>query len=162
MIFQAVKIKHHRGPVTALQVSTASDVLVSSSHDATICLWSLENFSLLNTIQLNGPILNIQISSDSVSFSLLLYPCYIKNIYNLFFYCYWIDKNLILFFIKRKIFDIKRCIDRRQLYTEHCVHKVLSVCISVCIVYTSEQNSKLLIIICSALIFCLWALIESA
>ncbi|XP_037046627.1 uncharacterized protein LOC119081650 [Bradysia coprophila] len=60
------KIKHHRGSVTALQVSTASDVLVSSSLDTTICLWSLENFCLLNTIQLNGPIFNIQISSDSV------------------------------------------------------------------------------------------------
>lgn len=66
---QVVKIKHHRGPVSALQVSTASDVLVSSSHDTTICLWSLEDFTLLNTIQLNGPIFNIQISSDSVSFS---------------------------------------------------------------------------------------------
>lgn len=65
--FQVEKIKHHRAAVTALQVSTASDVLVSSSLDTTICLWSLENFSLLNTIQLNGPIFNIQISSDSVS-----------------------------------------------------------------------------------------------
>ncbi|KAJ6644572.1 Protein qui-1 [Pseudolycoriella hygida] len=61
-----VKIKHHRGPVTALQVSMSSDVLVSSSHDTTICLWSLENFSLLNTIVLNSPIINMQISSDSV------------------------------------------------------------------------------------------------
>ena len=64
---QIQKIDHHRGPVTAVQVSNASEVLVSSSHDATVCLWSLENFTLLNSIQLATPILNIQISSDSVS-----------------------------------------------------------------------------------------------
>lgn len=71
------KIDHHRGPVSGLQVSHVSDVLVSSSHDATVCLWSLDDFTLLNTIQLNSPILNIQISSDSVSdvkFSILFAP----------------------------------------------------------------------------------------
>uniref|UniRef100_A0A6B2E988 Putative conserved secreted protein n=1 Tax=Phlebotomus kandelakii TaxID=1109342 RepID=A0A6B2E988_9DIPT len=61
-----MKIDHHRGPVTAVHVSAASDVLVSSSHDASICLWSLENFTLLNTIQLHNPIINFEISSDSV------------------------------------------------------------------------------------------------
>lgn len=64
---QLSKIDHHRGPVTAAQVSHTSEVLVTASHDTTVCLWSLETFKLLNTIQLNGPILNIQISSDSVS-----------------------------------------------------------------------------------------------
>lgn len=66
-LFQITKIDHHRGPVTGLQVSHISDVLVSASHDAAVCLWSLDDFTLLNTIQLNSPILSIQISSDSVS-----------------------------------------------------------------------------------------------
>lgn len=64
---QITKIDHHRGSITGLQVSHISDVLVSSSLDATVCLWSLDDFTLLNTIQLTSPILNIQISSDSVS-----------------------------------------------------------------------------------------------
>jgi NACHT domain- and WD repeat-containing protein len=63
---QLTKINHHRGPVTAVKISAASDVLVSSSTDASVCLWSLDDYSLLNTIQLNKPILNIQISSDSI------------------------------------------------------------------------------------------------
>lgn len=62
-----MKIDHHRGPVTAVQVSQESDVLVSGSHDATVCLWSLENYTLLNSIQLIKPVMNIQISCDSVS-----------------------------------------------------------------------------------------------
>lgn len=62
-----MKIDHHRGPVTAVQVSQESDVLVTASHDATVCLWSLENYTLLNSIQLNRPVMNIQISCDSVS-----------------------------------------------------------------------------------------------
>lgn len=71
-----MKIDHHRGPVTSVQVCQASDVLVSSSHDATICLWSLENFTLLNLIQMNSPVMNIRISSDSVSvFAVLYYYC---------------------------------------------------------------------------------------
>lgn len=61
------KIEQHRAAVTALSVCTASDVLVSGSRDATICLWSLDNFSLLNMLQMNKPVLNLQISSDSVS-----------------------------------------------------------------------------------------------
>lgn len=64
---QVTKVDHHRAPVTAVQVCNASDVLVSGSRDATICLWSLDDFSLLNLIQMNKPVLNLQISSDSVS-----------------------------------------------------------------------------------------------
>lgn len=66
---QVTKIEHHRSPVTAVRVCNASDVLVSGSRDATICLWSLDNFELLNLIQLKQPVLNLQISSDSVSAS---------------------------------------------------------------------------------------------
>ncbi|XP_063698417.1 protein qui-1 isoform X2 [Culicoides brevitarsis] len=60
------KIDHHRGPVVQVKVSQPSDVLVSASHDATVCLWSLENFTLLNLIQLVSPVIDIQISIDSV------------------------------------------------------------------------------------------------
>lgn len=66
-LLQIKKIDHHRGPVTGASVSNASDVLVTSSHDSTVRLWSLDNFSLLNTIELPSAILNIQISNDSVS-----------------------------------------------------------------------------------------------
>lgn len=62
-----MKLDHHRGPVTAVKISASSDVLVSSSYDRTVCLWSLEDYSLLNTFQLSCPIMNIEISSDSVS-----------------------------------------------------------------------------------------------
>ncbi|XP_062708711.1 protein qui-1 [Aedes albopictus] len=60
------KIDHHRGPVTAIHVAMPSEVLVSSSHDGTVCLWSLDNFTLLNCIQLPHPVLNFQISCDSI------------------------------------------------------------------------------------------------
>ncbi|XP_055611687.1 protein qui-1 isoform X2 [Uranotaenia lowii] len=60
------RIDHHRGPVTAVHVAMPSEVLVSSSHDATVCLWSLENFTLLNCIQLLHPVHDIQISCDSI------------------------------------------------------------------------------------------------
>lgn len=62
-----MKLDHHRGPVTAVRVCPASDVLVSGSHDTTICLWSLDTFSLLNLIQMHKAVLNIQLSCDSVS-----------------------------------------------------------------------------------------------
>lgn len=65
-LVQIHKIDHHRGPVVQVKVSQPSDVLVSASHDATVCLWSLENFTLLNLIQLVSPVIDIQISIDSV------------------------------------------------------------------------------------------------
>lgn len=40
--------------------------LFSGSSDSTICLWLLENFSLLNTITLPYPVTMLDISSDSV------------------------------------------------------------------------------------------------
>lgn len=52
--------------MVGLAVAQASDVLISASHDATICLWSLENFSLLNLIQMTSPVVDFQISSDLV------------------------------------------------------------------------------------------------
>uniref|UniRef100_A0A182UMK7 WD_REPEATS_REGION domain-containing protein n=1 Tax=Anopheles merus TaxID=30066 RepID=A0A182UMK7_ANOME len=73
----------HSGPITYMKV--LSQYLVTASedtsvivwdmktlamklrlrHDATVCLWSLENFTLLNCIQMSQPILNMQISCDS-------------------------------------------------------------------------------------------------
>ena len=62
-----MKIDHHRGPVVYVAISSTSEVLVSASHDATICLWSLETYELLNLMQFNSPVLNFRLSPDSVS-----------------------------------------------------------------------------------------------
>lgn len=62
-----MKIDHHRGPVAYLAISSTSDVLVSGSHDATVCLWSLVTYELLNQMQFNSPVLNFRLSPDSVS-----------------------------------------------------------------------------------------------
>lgn len=64
---QVMKIDHHRGPVSGLKVS--QDVLISASHDATICLWSLDDYTLLNQLQMAGPVIDFRISVDSVSLS---------------------------------------------------------------------------------------------
>lgn len=76
-----MKIEQHRAAVTALCVCSASDVLVSGSRDATICLWSLDTFALLNMLQMNKPVLNVQISSDSVGVFFCSYLIYWKGVY---------------------------------------------------------------------------------
>lgn len=63
---KVMKIDHHRGPVVNVAISSTSQVLVSGSHDATICLWSLETYELLNLMQFNSPVLNFRLSPDSV------------------------------------------------------------------------------------------------
>jgi WD40 repeat protein len=73
-----MKIDHHRGPVTAVKISSASNVLVSSSVDATICLWHMETYELLNIMQLSSPIINFHISADSV---FVLAHCEDNNLY---------------------------------------------------------------------------------
>lgn len=73
-----MKIDHHRGPVTSVKVTSAGDVLVSGSHDRTVCLWSLETFTLLNTISLVAAISMIDVSADSV---FLLAACSDNNLY---------------------------------------------------------------------------------
>ncbi|XP_041450211.1 uncharacterized protein LOC111078619 isoform X3 [Drosophila obscura] len=60
------RISHHRGPVSGILVAGACDVLISGSHDRTICVWNLENFALLNTMQMMSPVLRIDISWNSV------------------------------------------------------------------------------------------------
>ncbi|KAF4520031.1 hypothetical protein B566_EDAN007180 [Ephemera danica] len=62
----AGRIDHHRGPVTCVAITAAADVLVSGSADASVCLWSLENFSLLNSISLPSPVTFLDVSMDSV------------------------------------------------------------------------------------------------
>lgn len=90
--------------MTGAVISLSSDVLVTSSHDATVCLWSLENFSLLNTIELTSPILNIQISTDSVSHSFqIIYggvrPCQCKIAASaLHIYLWWPPSHIVSWF----------------------------------------------------------------
>lgn len=60
-----MKIAHHRGPVSGIKVS--QDVLISASHDTTICLWSLDDYTLLNQLEMAGPVIDFRISVDSVS-----------------------------------------------------------------------------------------------
>lgn len=62
-----MKIDHHRGPVVCVAISSTSGILVSGSTDATICLWSLETYELLNLLQFNSPVLKFCLSPDSVS-----------------------------------------------------------------------------------------------
>ncbi|XP_046435930.1 protein qui-1 isoform X1 [Neodiprion fabricii] len=73
-----MKVDHHRGPVTSLRVDSAGEVLVSGSYDATVCLWSLESFTLLNTIPLPSPVTMLDVSTDSV---FLLAACEDKKLY---------------------------------------------------------------------------------
>lgn len=77
-LFKVMKIDHHRGPVTSVKVTSAGDVMVSGSQDASVCLWSLESFSLLNTINLQLPVVMIDVSWDSV---FLLACCSDNNLY---------------------------------------------------------------------------------
>lgn len=64
--FCLYQVDHHRGPVTAVQVDVTGEILVSGSADGTVCLWSLENFSLLNSIELPSAVTRLDVSMDSV------------------------------------------------------------------------------------------------
>lgn len=81
---KVMKIDHHRGPVVCVAISSTSEVLVSGSTDATICLWSLETYELLNLLQFNSPVINFCLSPDSVSawrFSLRFHSfCILNNL----------------------------------------------------------------------------------
>ncbi|KAL4131074.1 hypothetical protein QTP88_008425 [Uroleucon formosanum] len=59
------KIDYHKGPVTAVQL-TSQDVLVTGSSDCTVCLWEMDTLDLLNTIALPGPVEMLDISIDSM------------------------------------------------------------------------------------------------
>ncbi|XP_032571228.1 NACHT domain- and WD repeat-containing protein 1 isoform X1 [Drosophila sechellia] len=60
------RITHHRGPVSGIVVAGACDVLISGGIDRTICVWDLDNFALLNTMQMTSAVLRIDISWNSV------------------------------------------------------------------------------------------------
>lgn len=60
------RIDHHRGPVTALAINHREDVLVSGSQDGSVCLWSLEDWTLLNLIDVGQPVGHVTLSSDDV------------------------------------------------------------------------------------------------
>lgn len=61
-----------------MKVTSAGDVLVSGSHDRTICLWSLDDYSLLNTISLVAAVCMVDVSADSV---FLLAACSDNQLY---------------------------------------------------------------------------------
>ncbi|BES93370.1 WD domain, G-beta repeat [Nesidiocoris tenuis] len=73
-----VKIDHHRGPVTAVNVTTQGDILISGSSDKSVCLWELETFTLLNTINVVSPVSMLSITDDSV---FLLVACEDNQLY---------------------------------------------------------------------------------
>ncbi|KZS13781.1 putative WD repeat-containing protein 18 [Daphnia magna] len=60
------RIDHHRGPITALAVNHRDDVLVSASQDGSICLWSLDDWTLLNLIEVGQPVGHVTLSRDDV------------------------------------------------------------------------------------------------
>ena len=59
-----VRIDHHRGPVTSLVTNSRQDVLVSGSHDGSCCIWSLDDWSLLNVVAVGHPVGHVTLSSD--------------------------------------------------------------------------------------------------
>ncbi|KAK9890081.1 hypothetical protein WA026_008893 [Henosepilachna vigintioctopunctata] len=73
-----MKIDHHRRPVKSVKTTSTGDVLLSASEEFKVCLWSLETFTLLNTITFGFPILTIDVSADSV---FLLALCKDNNLY---------------------------------------------------------------------------------
>lgn len=73
-----MKIDYHRGPVTSVKVTSTGDILVTGSHDGRVCLWSLDTYTLLNSISLQSPIQMIEVSADSV---FLLACCKDNNLY---------------------------------------------------------------------------------
>lgn len=60
------RIDHHRGPITGLAINHREDVLVSASHDGSLCLWSLDNWTLLNLIEVGQPVGHVTLSRDDV------------------------------------------------------------------------------------------------
>lgn len=60
------RIDHHRGPVTALVINHRKDVLVSGSQDGSVCLWSLEDWTLLNLIDVGQSVGHVTLSTDDI------------------------------------------------------------------------------------------------
>lgn len=66
------RLENHRGVVSAVAVNRGDDIFATASSDCTVCVWCLEDFTLLNTITLPSPIQHMCISSDS---TFLLLAC---------------------------------------------------------------------------------------
>ncbi|GIY28466.1 putative wd40 domain protein [Caerostris darwini] len=66
------KLENHRGVISSVAVNSGDDVFASASTDRCVCVWSLEDFCLLNTIHLSAPITHMDISWDS---TFLLVAC---------------------------------------------------------------------------------------
>nr|XP_042901313.1 NACHT domain- and WD repeat-containing protein 1-like [Parasteatoda tepidariorum] len=66
------KLENHRGVISTVAVNSGDDIFASASTDRCVCIWSLEDFSLLNTIHLTAPITHMDISWDS---TFLLLAC---------------------------------------------------------------------------------------
>lgn len=60
------RIDHHRGPITALVINHRQDVLVSGSQDGSVCLWSMDDWTLLNLIDVGQSVGHVTLSSDDV------------------------------------------------------------------------------------------------
>lgn len=48
------------------KVTSHGDIMVSGSTDGKVCLWSLNNYNLLNTININSPVKMLDVSLDSI------------------------------------------------------------------------------------------------
>ncbi|RWS11910.1 hypothetical protein B4U79_00657, partial [Dinothrombium tinctorium] len=59
------RLEHHRGMVTCMTVNAEDDIFASGSTDASVIIWSLEDFMVLNQIFLSKPVLHMDISLDS-------------------------------------------------------------------------------------------------
>ncbi|GIY81454.1 WD repeat-containing protein 55 homolog [Caerostris extrusa] len=66
------KLENHRGVISSVAVNSGDDIFASASTDRCVCVWSLEDFCLLNTIHLSAPITHMDISWDS---TFLLVAC---------------------------------------------------------------------------------------
>ncbi|XP_022645261.1 NACHT domain- and WD repeat-containing protein 1-like isoform X3 [Varroa destructor] len=59
------RLENHRGMISAVAVNRGDDVFATASYDRTVCIWSIEDFTLLNTFTLSAAITLMRISFDS-------------------------------------------------------------------------------------------------
>ncbi|XP_076368818.1 NACHT domain- and WD repeat-containing protein 1-like [Tachypleus tridentatus] len=59
------KLENHRGVINCVAVNSGDDIFVTGSSDCTVCIWCLEDFTLLNTITLTTSICKMELSRDS-------------------------------------------------------------------------------------------------
>ncbi|XP_067120731.1 protein qui-1-like [Centruroides vittatus] len=66
------RMECHKGAVTCISFNSEDDIFATGSYDRTICVWSLDDFLLLNTINISSSVSKMNISSDS---TFLLVAC---------------------------------------------------------------------------------------